>query len=157
MEGSSAQVQNLHKKFEELNEEISSALRQQQDVVNANSSAPSKREVLRFTKKTTEWRADVSALAKQIDHQLQHSRALRSQEAHSMLKTSVANQKQFDEDKSSTLRSLRSDLRLLLDFRLGYMRSKSMKDPTVEATFHDMADQETVRDLALYSHEISVT
>lgn len=143
MEVSSTQVQNLHKKFEELNEEISAALRQQQDVVNANSSAPSKREVLRFTKKTTEWRADVSALAKQIDHQLQHSRALRSQNA--MLKTTVANQKQLDEDKGSTLRSLRSDLRLLLDFRLGYMQSKSMKDPTLEATFYATADQETVK------------
>ncbi|GMF12270.1 unnamed protein product [Phytophthora lilii] len=123
MESNQAHVNDLHKKFEDLNEEVSAALRVQQDAVaNATSVggrsnlAAARKDALRLAKKTGDWRGDVTALAKHIDLQLQHSRALRSHYAQSLLNTS--SQKQQEEAEGSRLRCLRSDLRLLQDFRV---------------------------------------
>ncbi|RLN72226.1 hypothetical protein BBJ28_00000545 [Nothophytophthora sp. Chile5] len=146
MEGN--HVKELHKKFEDLNEEVSVALRVQQDAIAATSStggrgnvSSAKRDALRLTKKTADWRGDVTALANHIDLQLQHSRALRSHYAQSLLSTTATSQKQQEEAESSRLRCLRSDLRLLQDFRVGYMRCRANKNPTLLS----IAEEETVR------------
>ncbi|KAL3674205.1 hypothetical protein V7S43_000165 [Phytophthora oleae] len=130
-----AHVNDLHKKFEDLNEEISAALRVQQDAVasvstfsgRANLTA-ARKDALRLAKKTTDWRGDVTALAKHIDLQLQHSRALRSNYAQSLLSSSA--QKEQEEAEGSRLRCLRSDLRLLQDFRVQYVRQRGENDLT---------------------------
>ncbi|KAG7387393.1 hypothetical protein PHYPSEUDO_014156 [Phytophthora pseudosyringae] len=129
-----AQVNDLHKKFEDLNEEISAALQVQQDAVASASTfgghsnvAAARKDALRLAQKTTDWRGDVTALAKHIDLQLQHSRALRSHYAQSMLSSSA--QKQQEEAEGSRLRCLRSDLRLLQDFRVKYARQRGESDP----------------------------
>lgn len=71
----------------------------------------------------------MTALAKHIDLQLQHSRALRSHYAQSLISTSA--QKQQEEAEGSRLRCLRSDLRLLQDFRVRYFRQSGEKDPAL--------------------------
>ncbi|KAF1330774.1 hypothetical protein FI667_g4771, partial [Globisporangium splendens] len=136
MEAHSLQAHELHKKFEDLNEEISTALQRQQDALSANASNGSgaattftKKDVLRLAKRAIDWREDVTQLAKHIDLQLQNSRALRSQDPHGVLSTSAASQKQQEDDESAKLRCLRSDLRLLLDFRVGFHQLKSDKEP----------------------------
>jgi hypothetical protein len=143
MESSQAQVDDLHKKFEELNEEVSAALRVQQDALAGASSlggrsnlAAARKDALRLAKKTTDWRGDVTALAKHIDVQLQHSRALRSHYAQSLL--SKTDQKHQEEAEGSRLRCLRSDLRLLQDFRVRYVREK-------DAALLSTTEEETVR------------
>ncbi|KAH7488193.1 uncharacterized protein KRP23_2150 [Phytophthora ramorum] len=136
MERSLGQVSDLHKKFEDLNEEVSAALRVQQDAVMTASTfggrsnlAAARKDALRLAKKTGDWRGDVTALAKHIDLQLQHSRALRSHYAQSLLSTSA--QKHQEEAEGSRLRCLRSDLRLLQDFRVQYVRQRGEKDPAL--------------------------
>eukprot|EP00644_Phytophthora_capsici_P005301 jgi/Phyca11/558376/estExt2_Genewise1.C_PHYCAscaffold_11148 len=139
-------VNDLHKKFEDLNEEISAALRVQQDAVasvstfsgRANLTA-ARKDALRLAKKTTDWRGDVTALSKHIDLQLQHSRVLRSHYAQSLLSSSA--QKQEEEAAGSRLRCLRSDLRLLQDFRVRYQCGE--KDITA-------IEEETVRALVAF-------
>ncbi|EEY63765.1 uncharacterized protein PITG_02251 [Phytophthora infestans T30-4] len=119
------QVNDLHKKFEDLNEEITAALRVQQDAVTSANTftgrsnlAAARKDALRLAKKTADWRGDVTALAKHIDLQLQNSRALRSHYAQSLLRSSA--QKQQEEAEGSRLRCLRSDLRLLQEFRVHF-------------------------------------
>uniref|UniRef100_K3WIE4 Uncharacterized protein n=1 Tax=Globisporangium ultimum (strain ATCC 200006 / CBS 805.95 / DAOM BR144) TaxID=431595 RepID=K3WIE4_GLOUD len=136
MEAHSLQAHELHRKFEDLNEEISTALQRQQDALSANASSGSvaataftKKDMLRLAKRAIDWREDVTQLAKHIDLQFQNSRALRSQEAHGLLSTSAASQKQQEDYESAKLRCLRSDLRLLLDFRVGFHQLKSDKEP----------------------------
>lgn len=163
MEGGGAlQAHELHKKFEDLNEEISTALRHQQDALNANSSANNggsgasahtKKDVLRLAKRALDWREDVTALAKHIELQLQHSRALRGHEAYGLLSTSAANQKQQEDDESGKLRSLRSDLRLLLDFRVGFFQHKSANDPSSAHALLSVMEVETVRCCYLFASE----
>ncbi|DBA00522.1 TPA: hypothetical protein N0F65_006426 [Lagenidium giganteum] len=143
MELTTAQVNVLHKKFVELNEEISQSLRQQQEALQANATTTtSKKDVLKLARRALDWREDVSALAKYIDLQLQHSRALRAQEAQALLSTSVESRK-LHEDASSKLRSLRSDLRLLQEFRLSYYHTKSQQDPAQSAAFLAVIETET--------------
>ncbi|ETN17125.1 hypothetical protein PPTG_05017 [Phytophthora nicotianae INRA-310] len=141
-----AQVNDLHKKFEELNEEISAALRVQQDAVtNANTFTgrstlvAARKDALRLAKKTTDWRGDVTALAKHIDLQLQNSRALRSHYAQSLLSSSA--QKQQEEAEGSRLRCLRSDLRLLQDFRVHSVRHRDEEDPALLAAMEEETKQ----------------
>ncbi|KAG7396211.1 hypothetical protein PHYBOEH_002591 [Phytophthora boehmeriae] len=136
MECSQLQVNDLHKKFEDLNEEVSAALRVQQDAVASasagshNSVVSARQNGLKLGKRTADWRGDVAALAKQIDLQLQNSRALRSHYARSLLSTTAASQKLQEETEASRLRCLRSDLRLLQDFRVRYVRHKGEEEPT---------------------------
>ncbi|GMF17573.1 unnamed protein product [Phytophthora fragariaefolia] len=140
-----AQVNDLHKKFEELNEEVSAALRVQQDAV-ANASTfgghayltAARKDAIRLAKKTGDWRGDVTALAKHIDLQLQHSRALRSHYAQSLISTSV--QKQQVEAEGSRLRCLRSDLRMLQDFRVRHFHQRGEEAPALLSA----AEEETV-------------
>lgn len=146
MESNQVQVNDLHKKFEELNEEISAALRVQQDAVAGASTfgdrsnlAAARKDALRLGKKTSEWRGDVTALAKHIDVQLQHSRALRSHYAQSLLSTTA--QRQQEEAEGSRLRCLRSDLRLLQDFRVNYVHQNGEKDSALQSAI----EEETVR------------
>lgn len=149
MEAYSLQAHELHRKFEDLNEEISTALRRQQDALNANasgssSSAYTKKDVVKLAKRAIDWREDVNALAKHIDLQLQNSRALRSQEAYGLLSTSAASQKQQEDHESSKLRCLRSDLRLLLDFRVGFHQLKSENEPSNAHILLSEMEAETV-------------
>lgn len=153
MEGGGAlQAHELHKKFEDLNEEISTALRHQQDALSSTSSrsgggasAHTKKDVVRLAKRALDWREDVTALAKHIELQLQHSRALRGHEAHGLLSTSAANRKQQEDDESAKLCCLRSDLRLLLDFRVGFFQRTSANDASGAQALLSMAEAETVR------------
>ncbi|KAE9027013.1 hypothetical protein PR001_g10650 [Phytophthora rubi] len=146
MESSQAQVNDLHKKFEELNEEVSVALRVQQDAVASASTfggrsnlAAARKDAMRLAKKTGDWRGDVTALAKHIDLQLQNSRALRSHYAQSLISTSA--QKQQEEAEGSRLRCLRSDLRLLQDFRVRYFRQSGEKDPALLSAIEEETKQ----------------
>ncbi|TMW56253.1 hypothetical protein Poli38472_008901 [Pythium oligandrum] len=119
------QVQELHKKFQDLNDEISQALRHQEDALSATSTATSSSSVraVRLVKRAFDWREDVHALAKHIDLQLQNSRALRAREAQVLI---PADLKTSEEDDGAKLRCLRSDLRLLQEFRLAYLHSKGI-------------------------------
>ncbi|OWZ15629.1 hypothetical protein PHMEG_00010692 [Phytophthora megakarya] len=146
MESTPAHVNDLHKKFEELNEEVTAALRVQQDAVASASTfggrsnlAAARKDALRLAKKTTGWRGDVTALSKHIDLQLQHSRALRSHYAQSLLSSSV--QKQQEEAEGSRLRCLRSDLRLLQDFRVQYSHRHDENDPALLSTIEEETKQ----------------
>ncbi|KAE9017471.1 hypothetical protein PF010_g7058 [Phytophthora fragariae] len=146
MESSQAQVNDLHKKFEELNEEVSVALRVQQDAVASASTfggrsnlAAARKDAVRLAKKTGDWRGDVTALAKHIDLQLQNSRALRSHYAQSLISTSA--QKQQEEAEGPRLRCLRSDLRLLQDFRVRYFRQSGEKDPALLSAIEEETKQ----------------
>ncbi|KAK1946999.1 Transcription factor GTE3 [Phytophthora citrophthora] len=139
-------VNDLHKKFEDLNEEISAALRVQQDAVASASTfsgranlTAARKDALRLAKKTTDWRGDVTALSKHIDLQLQHSRALRSHYAQSLLSSSA--QKQQEEAEGSRLRCLRSDLRLLQEFRVQYVRQCDEKDLTLLTAIEEETKQ----------------
>lgn len=147
MESNALQAHELHKKFEALNDEITTALRHQQDALSSNSNssgAHTKKDVMRLARRALDWREDVTALAKHIELQLQHSRALRGHEAHGLLSTSVASQKQQEDHESAKLRCLRSDLRLLLDFRVGLLQRKSAKDPPSAHALLATAEAETV-------------
>lgn len=144
-------MNDLHKKFEDLNEEISAALRVQQDAVASASAtegrshvAAARRDALRLGKRTGDWRGDVTALAKHIDLQLQNSRALRSHYAQSLLSTTAASLKLQEESDSSRLRCLRSDLRMLQDFRVNYMKDRGEKEPTLLSAM----EEETVSTLS---------
>lgn len=142
--GGSLQAHELHKKFEALNEEITTALRHQQDALDAisssngdggsNDSVHKKADVLRLARRALDWREDVTALSKHIELQLQQSRALRSHEAYGLLlSTSAANQKQQEDHESARVRALRSDLRLLLSFRVGLVQRKSSRESAASA------------------------
>ncbi|KAF4129430.1 hypothetical protein GN958_ATG21385 [Phytophthora infestans] len=139
------QVNDLHKKFEDLNEEITAALRVQQDAVTSANTftgrsnlAAARKDALRLAKKTADWRGDVTALAKHIDLQLQNSRALRSHYAQSLLRSSA--QKQQEEAEGSRLRCLRSDLRLLQEFRVHFVRQRD-EDPALLSAMEEETKQ----------------
>lgn len=138
--------EKLHQNFKELNEETSAAIQTQQDAVATASTLygrsnfdAARKDALQLAKKTTEWRGDVGALAKQIDVQLEHSRALRSDYAQSLLSSS--DWKQQERAEGSRLRRLRSDLRLLQDFRMHYSCQRGKNDPTLLASFENETKQ----------------
>lgn len=150
--GSSLQAHELHKKFEELNDEITTALRHQQDALHASGNSGNdvvhkKADVLRLARRALDWREDVTALSKHIELQLQQSRALRSHEAYGLLlSTSAASQKQQEDHESAKVGALRSDLRLLLSFRVGLLKHKSNRESAASAhALLDAAEIEAVR------------
>lgn len=126
MDGSAAQVHELHRKFEALNEDVAAALKQQHEalagVAAAGGGRAGGRDALRLATRAADWREDVAALARHIDSQLQHSRALREHHASTQLQSPAAAasaDRQLADDESARLRRLRSDLRLLQGFRVG--------------------------------------
>lgn len=135
MDGSASQVHELHKKFEALNEDVAAALKVQHEalagVAAASSSAGlglsakagecAKKDALRLASRAVDWKEDVAALAKHIDSQLQHSRALRVHHANTQLlspATAASSDRQLGDEESARLRRLRSDLRLLQSYRV---------------------------------------
>jgi hypothetical protein len=129
MDGSAAQVHELHRKFEALNEDVAAALKQQHEALAGVAAASgskagerAKRDALRLATRAADWKEDVAALARHIDSQLQHSRALREHHASTQLLSPAAAasaDRQLADDESARLRRLRSDLRLLQGFRVG--------------------------------------
>ncbi|KAL7688166.1 hypothetical protein Plhal304r1_c020g0072901 [Plasmopara halstedii] len=133
----------LCNKLQELNEEISAAVLVQQDAVGNASTflgrEVARKDAIRLAKKTTEWRDDVSALSKHIDLQLKNCRALRTEYAQSLL--SPSDRKRQEETENSRLRCLRSDLRLLQEFRMHYSRQRYEKDTTPLVTIEKEMEQ----------------
>lgn len=135
MEVNSLQVAELHKKFEDLNDEIAVALRHQEDVIQQTTSVSggtptaSRKDVLRLATRAINWREDVNALAKHIDLQLQNSRALRSKEAQVLSRDSETKPVE-DDSHSAKMRCLRSDIRMLQEFRLGWVHAR--REPSKE-------------------------
>lgn len=137
MEGGAAHVQELHRKFQALNEDVSAALRAQQDALAAvGAKGSAKKDTLRLATRAIDWREDVAALAKHIDGQLQHSRALRAHHASAQLP--VNPDRQRADDEGARIRRLRSDLRLLHGLRV------SLASPDKEEASSDPVE-ETVR------------
>ncbi|KAG6585039.1 uncharacterized protein IUM83_08343 [Phytophthora cinnamomi] len=145
MESSHAQVNDLHKKFEELNEEVSAALRVQQDAV-ASASTFGARSNLAAARKMRCVSPKDWGLARRRDSS---SKAYRSATAGqprlALALRAVANQyyssKQQEEAEGSRLRCLRSDLRLLQDFRVRYFRQSGEKDPALLSAIEEETKQ----------------
>jgi hypothetical protein len=138
MEVNAMQVHELHKKFEVLNDEITQALRRQEDAISSTAAATgsgnstadppiSRKNVLRLTTRAIDWREDVNALAKHIDVQLQNSRALRAREAE-VLPRDVDSKQTIEDDDSAKLQCLRSDIRLLQSFRVVHVHATTRSD-----------------------------
>lgn len=159
MDSSANQVHELHKKFEALNEDVTAALRAQHEALGPAGGALStiaggKRDALRLAARTTEWRGDVAALARHIGLQLQHSRALRAH--HAQQQVPGADTKRDDDEGARRLRCLRSDLRLLQEFRVDLAAAASpanestnndgVNGPASGATDDIVVAEETVRD-----------
>ncbi|GLE03757.1 hypothetical protein PINS_up012659 [Pythium insidiosum] len=149
MEVNASQVHELDKKFQDLNEEIALALRHQENALSVSIGSTSKttgtprKDVLRLARRAIDWREDVSALAKYIDLQLQNSRALRSREADVLSSSISSGTKNPEDDDGARMRCLRSDLRLLQDFRVSYANTKWKQDPVAAEAMIEAMDAET--------------